>query len=482
MLVGVGTARRPPDGSAAIEPIDLMVEAAQAAARDAGGNVGLASRAELVAVPLGNWDYEDPGRMIAERIGAVGARTVRVEIGVPQCTPVGAALDRIRRGELDVALVVGGEAMASRLRAERAGSSIAQASSTGPGPDERWEPTDELMAEPEIRAGIWSPVEQYACIDNALRAAEGRTIDEHLDEIAVLWAAMSSVATTNPAADFAEPRTVAFLRSAGPGNRPLAFPYAKWHSTQWSVDQAGALLICSAQEAHDAGVAIDRWVFPHVAVESSFSLSLTKRADIHRWPAMRVLGVAAATHLGRPLAEVEVAEVYSCYPAAVRVQQRELDLPVDRAPTVTGGMTFAGGPFNNFTYQATAVVAARLREHPGHLGMITTVSGLLGKPGLTVWSAQPPSTPPLVADLAADAAAATPRREVTDAVEGPATIATYTVGYDADEPVRAFVVADLQDGRRWIGTCHDQHFLERATTGEVIGETVHVGGAECRPA
>lgn len=482
MLVGVGTAHRPPDGSAAVEPIDLMVEAAHAASRDSGARVDVASRTQMVAVPEGNWDYEDPARTIAERVGAAGARTVRVEIGVPQCTPIGAALDRIRRGELDVALVAGGEAMASRLRAERAGSPIAQAASAGPGPDERWTPTDELMADPEVKAGIWSPVEQYACIDNALRAAEGRTVDEHLDEIAVLWAAMNAIATANPAADFGEARTVGLLRSAGPGNRPLAFPYAKWHSTQWSVDQAAALLICSAEQAADSGVPIDRWVFPHVAVESSFSLSLTKRADMHRWPAMRVLGVAAASHLRRPLADVEVVECYSCFPAAVRVQQRELDLPVDRAPTITGGMPFAGGPFNNFSYQATAAVADRLRERPGELGMVTTVSGLLSKPGLAVWGAQPPREPAMVADLAADASAATPRREVTATAEGAATVATYTVGYDGDEPVRAFVVADLPDGRRWIGTCHDQHFLHRATTTEVIGEPVHLGGTECRPA
>ena len=41
---------------------------------------------------------------------------------------------------------------------------------------------------------------------------------------------------------------------------------------------------------------------------------------------MATVGDAVAAHIGRPLREVEVLEIYSCFPVAVRVQQRELDL------------------------------------------------------------------------------------------------------------------------------------------------------------
>jgi acetyl-CoA C-acetyltransferase len=481
VLVGVGTAHRPVDGSAGVEAVDLMVEAVHAASADAAAP-HLAGRAQMVAVPEGNWSYPDPARLVADRIGATAAHTVRVDIGVPQETPIGAALDRIRTGALDVAVVVGGEAMASRLRVQRAGGTPDETPQSDGSPDERWTPQGEFIADAEVRAGIWAPVEQYACIDNALRHAEGRTVDEHLDEIAALWSAMNAVAATNPLADFATPRAASFLRAAGPDNRPLAFPYAKWHSTQWSVDQAGALLLCSADAARTAGVPLDRWVFAHVAVESSHSLSLTRRADMHRWPAMRLLGDAAEEQIGRPLAQVDHIECYSCFPAAVRVQQRELRLPIDGVPTVTGGMAFAGGPFNNFTYQATAAVVPRLREVPGAFGLITTVSGLLSKPGLAVWAATPPAGGALIADFAEEARAATPAREVTAAGSGPATVATYTVTYDGDDAVKAFVVADLEDGRRWIGTSHHPELLARGTTEELIGSTVVVHGAECTPA
>ncbi len=481
VLVGVGTAHRPTDGSAGIEPVELMVEAAVAAAADAGAP-GLLASVTWLAVPEGNWSYPDPARLVAAGVGAPGARTVRADIGVPQVTPVDVAIDRIARGELEVALVVGGEAMASRLRTQRAGGEPTETDQGDAEPDDRWVPEGEIMADAEVQAGIWAPVEQYACIDNALRHAEGRTVDEHLDEIAALWARFNAVAAANPEAAFPEPRTASSLRTAGPGNRPLASPYAKWHSTQWSVDQAGALILCSAGAARAAGVPTDRWVFPHLALESSHMLSMSRRAEVHRWPAMRVLGGAAAEHLGRRLDEVEHVECYSCFPAAVRVQQRELGLPLDGTPTLTGGMAFAGGPLNNFTYQATAAVVPVLRERPGELGMVTTVSGLLTKPGLTVWSARPPATPVLVADLGGRAAAATHALASTHAGSGAATVVTATATYEGEDPVKAFVVADLADGRRWVGSTHDPAFVRRVVSEEVIGTPVEVRGGECTPA
>jgi len=149
-------------------------------------------------------------------------------------------------------------------------------------------------------------------------------------------------------------------------------------------------------------------------------------------------------------------------------------------------MTFAGGPFNNFTYQATAAVVERLRAAGDGLGMVTTVSGLLTKPGLTVWSAHPPERDALVLDLVDTAREATAVVDVTSSSSGAATVATYTVTYEpgeaSDEPAKAFVVADLPDGRRWIGTSRSADLLAAgvgASGGELIGTTVVIDGTEC---
>jgi acetyl-CoA C-acetyltransferase len=171
----------------------------------------------------------------------------------------------------------------------------------------------------------------------------------------------------------------------------------------------------------------------------------------------------------------------------VRVQQRELALPLDGTPTITGGMAFAGGPFNNFVYQATAALVPRLRAAPGALGVVTTVCGLLTKPGLAVWSAEPDGRPPLIDDFGAAAAEATPTVEVLDGHDGRATVATYTVTYDGTRPVRVAVVADVGKGAaRCVAVAENPDLAARLTdpdgdAASFIGATVGISGRTLLP-
>ena len=284
------------------------------------------------------------------------------------------------------------------------------------------------------------------------------------------------MAGTNPWAAFPTRRDATALRSAGDDNRPLAAPYRKWNSTQWNVDQAAALLLCSAAAARAAGVDPQRIVHPVVALESSFIATLPERREMHRWNAMEVLGRAAGRALGgRALDTIEHVELYSCFPAAVRTQQRALGLALDGTPTITGGMAFAGGPFNNFTFQAAAAMVQRLRSDPGSLGMVTTVSGLLTKPGLMVWSTTPPDDL-VIADLAAEAAAATPTVELAPAYDGAATVAAATAVYVGDEPSEAIVIADTADGRRCVARSDDSALAAAAHALQLIDTRVTVAG------
>jgi acetyl-CoA C-acetyltransferase len=483
ILVGVGTAGGA--GDAGAEPAELMAQALEAAAANAGPTSLLGS-IDRIAVPRGTWTYPDPGRLVASRVGAVAARTVLAEVGVPQQALVTRALQALEAGESEVAVVVGGEA---RRWARQNG--VAETPQPGATPDELDTREPEFVAAPEVASGIVvPPVQQYALIEQALcheeaGAADGPVPDRDLDaaraEIAELWARFNTVAQRNPAAAFPEPRTANEIATPGPSNRPLAFPYNRWHASQWTVDQAAALVLCTAGAARRHGVPTDRWIFPLVALDANHAVSLSRRRMLHRWPAMTVLGRAAEARLGRPLCEVEVAEIYSCFPSAVRVQQRELGLPRDGTPTVTGGMTFAGGPFNNFVYQATAAVVPMLREHPDHMGLVTTVCGMLTKPGLAVWAARPDGRPPLVADLGAEAAEATPTVAVVEDYRGPATVASFTVTYEATSPARVAVLADVSARARCVAVTSDRAFAAEAVTRSLHGEAVQVEGGALVP-
>ena len=73
VLVGIGTAtQREDDFARAREPLDLMLEAVQRAAHDAGGS-GLLACIGRIAVPKGRWRYRNPAGEIARAIGAPSA-------------------------------------------------------------------------------------------------------------------------------------------------------------------------------------------------------------------------------------------------------------------------------------------------------------------------------------------------------------------------------------------------------------------------
>jgi acetyl-CoA C-acetyltransferase len=452
-----------------------MVEAARAAGADTGAP-GVLAAVRQVAVPHGTWSYTDPGRIVAERIGAPRARTVLVQVGIPQQTLLDDALLAIRGGGLEVALVVGGEAAHRTAVARRAGVALHDTVQEDAKPDDFQRPLGDIITRAEIEGGFASAMAPFALADSALRYVEGKSVDAQRDEIARLYAGFSAVAAEFPHAAFPKRRDAAFLREPSEANRPFAFPYNKWHCAQMNVDQAGAILLASLGAAERLGVDPTRIVFPLVALESSFSLPLSQRRDLHRWPSMEVLGAAAEAHLGHALAEIEEVELYSCFPAAVRVQQRALRLPSDGVPTVTGGESFAGGPWNNFVLQTTAAMVERVRARPGARGLVTALSGLLNKPGLAVYSAEPGPAPLLVADLAEDAARATPTVEVDTRYRGPARVAAVTVSYQGLAPARCTVLADTPAGTRCIASVEDARLAERATREELVGTAVSVEG------
>jgi acetyl-CoA C-acetyltransferase len=308
-------------------------------------------------------------------------------------------------------------------------------------------------------------------LENALRAAEGLSLDAHRIQIAALWAGLSQVAAGNPDAWSREPVSAEAI--GDPSRNPmLAFPYGKLHCSQWSVDQAAGLVFCSAATARALGIARERWIFPLAVADANHMLPYTERRLLHRCAGFARAAERAFEHAGRELANIAHRELYSCFPAAVRVQQRELGIADQRPFSVTGGMTFAGGPLNHFVLQSLVRMAQLLRSAPGSTGLLTAVSGVLSKQGVSLWSSEPGAAPFAHDDVSEATARETSAAELTDAPEGPARVATYTVVYQEGEPKRLVWVADLEDGRRTLASSEEPALVEAATREELCGREV----------
>ncbi len=477
VLVGAGVAaQREDDPLLGAEAIELMARALARAGADAGAP-GLLSEADSIRVTKGFWGYSDPGRLLARRIGAARARTELAELGVLQTTLLAEAARAIASGEERIAVVVGGEAKYRSLRESITGRAAPVTAQTDEVPDRVLRPAEEILSPVELELGFAMPVQQYAVLENALRRADGVGVAAHRREIGRLWAGMSRVAAGNPDAWLRAAVAEDELAGESERNPMLAFPYTKRLTSQWNVDQAAALLLCSEEVADAAGVPPERRVYPWAAADSNFMAPVVRRRELARSPGFERAGARVLERAGLGIDDIAHLELYSCFPVAVRVQMRAFGVGSERAITECGGMAFAGGPLNNFVFQALARMVGVLRADPGTFGLVTAVSGMLTKQGVTLWSTRPPRDEFSFDDVSAEVARHSPLAELEPRPVGPARIASSTVLYEGGRPVSAILVCDLPDGRRALARSLDAALVECATVEEIGGRGVELGPA-----
>jgi len=341
-------------------------------------------------------------------------------------------------------------------------------------PDEVLRPADEIMGRFEIELGLVTPTIQYAMIDNALRAHEGQRLEAHRAELAALWSGFNRVAVENPDAWDREPKSGEEICSPTDSNRMLAFPYTKSLVSQWNVNQAGGLILCSYAKAKSLGLDERRFVYPLAVVDSEHMVTLSERRDLHRSPGFRFAGQRALTHIDRAISEIEHLELYSCFPAAVRVQQREMDIDRSRRATQTGGMTFAGGPLNNFVVQGWVKMVETLRADTGSSGLVSAISGLLTKQGVSLLGPEP-SRPFLHDNVTTEVAASHANIEVVPGATGRARVSTYTVATERNAAQGVVLFCDFDDKRRTLRVVDDPDLAKTAMREEIIGREVELG-------
>jgi acetyl-CoA C-acetyltransferase len=313
------------------------------------------------------------------------------------------------------------------------------------------------------------PTQMYPIFENAVRGASGASIEEHQLKIAGLWSRFSEVAAGNPWAWSPEARTPAEVGVPGPDNRMIGFPYPKLLNANIQVDQGAALIICSVETARAAGVPEDRWVFPLSGADAHDHWFVSERDNLHSSPAIRECGKAAFALAGVGAEDVAHVDLYSCFPVAVEIAAAELGFPLDRQLTLTGGLTFGGGPGNNYVTHSIASAVMALRSDPGSIGLVNANGWYVTKHSVGLYSTNPPTDGFRAADVQA-AVDATPKREVAEDAEGAATVESYTVMHDRDgAPETAIVACLLPDGRRAWANSTEPDVLVRLTTEDVIG-------------
>ncbi len=480
VIIGVGQAvQHIDDLDEALDPTRLMCSAIGNATTDAALR-SIPNPQSIRIVSLLSWKHGDPGYLIAQQLGLTPAETVITTMGgqSPQSL-VNAAAAEIQAGRLDLAILAGGEARRTRVRARKA--EIPLHWPTAPdGRTPRIMGDDIALNHPtELDRGVMLPVQIYPLFETAIRAAAGRRPDDHVKRISELWARFSDVAAENPFAWSRQARTAEEIRTPSAGNRMIGLPYTKYMNSNNDVDMAGAVIICSASKAEALGVARDRWVFVHAGTDCHEHQYVSNRWSFADTPAIEVGGRLALELAGCNIDDVALVDLYSCFPSAVQLGAQSLGLSLDRQLTRTGGLSFAGGPWNNYVMHAIATMVGDLRAKPGELGLVWANGGYVTKHSFGIYSTEPPASgfrhdhPQAEID-------ALPRRELADAAEaaGPATIEAYTVMHSRDgEPETAIATCLLADGRRAWGMSTEPGLAAAMCDGEWVGRGVELTDA-----
>ncbi|HEX3461220.1 MAG TPA: hypothetical protein VHT49_09970 [Acidimicrobiales bacterium] len=441
-----------------VTPIDLMARACEAAFADAPGLRHRIDRLSVVSIMTHAGPA--PATELARALGMKPAVCETTTIGgnSPQWL-VSRAAGEITAGRLSATLIAGAEAIrSSRLRHKLGQPRDNGDTSLAPDPAVG----DDLpgVGPAESAIGLMAPVHVYPLFENVVAARAGHSADQHRQAIGEMFAPFTRVAAKNPFAWFPVEYTAAEIATPSPENRIVCEPYTKRMTAFLGSDQGAALVVCSLAEARRAGVA-ERSVFIWSgagAIDVRFPVA---RPDPGRSPAIAAAGRALFEAVGLGIDDVDVLDIYSCFPSAVELACDALGLTLDdpRGLTSTGGLPYFGGPGNNYTTHGIASVTSRLRLEDNvttggrpRLGLATGLGWFITKHALGLYGSEPPRDgfrPGDTVDDQAriDASAVETALQVPDPTA--ATVVAVTVIRDHQgTSTGAPVIARLPDGRQ----------------------------------
>ncbi len=308
VLVGVGAqTQRTDDPADAVEAVELMWAAVEAADRDTGAP-GLAQQAGLVAVPKGIWGYADPGRIIADRLGAT-ARTVLADVGVLQQSLLTRAADTIASGAADVVVVCGGEAKHRALRAAIAGAPADEFEQPdGTRPPTSWRRPPRRSCRRSRSSATWRCPHQYAIIDRALASADGLTTDDHRGRLGAALGRVRPSGRHPPrcvgiAARPTPPRSPRPLRRTGWWPAPTRNCSARSGTSTSPPHSSSALRRPPSGRAFLAIAGCSRSAQP----SRNVMVPLSRRADLHRSVGFELGAAQALAAIGAGIDDVDLS-------------------------------------------------------------------------------------------------------------------------------------------------------------------------------
>lgn len=473
-----------------VTPVELMERASRLAIDDVSDLAKRIQRVSVVNVLSGAGSA--PASDLSRALGLSPERTETTVIGgnSPQWL-VSRAADAIWAGELDAALITGGEAQRSAWARDSTGprrrfrDQASEQNAAGE-PDPIIGEDRAGFSDAEVGAGLLAPVHVYPLFDSAIAYRNGLTFTEQRRVLGELLSPMTRVAEKHPCAWFRTSRGPGEISEPSSDNRVVSEPYTKRMCAFLGVDQAASLIVCSYKAAKEAGVA-DRAVFCWSGADANEVWFPTARPDLGTLAGLSAAASAAFSATKTSADEMSVFDFYSCFPSVVEMACDALGMSHrdPRGVTLTGGLPYFGGPGNAYTMFGIATLSDWLRTEGTGLGLANGIGWYATKHSVGIYGTEPPKSGWVHPDTSAQQeridASTLPIATQLDDDPIEAHVVAGTIAHGSDGEINAApIVATLTDGRRVAARADESVSLGELAGRNLAGESVKVLGSPPR--
>ena len=470
VVIGVSAIQQKGEFENLDEALFLMDQAVKEALSDSG-NKSIKDHINEIRIPKGFWRYRDPGKWIAKNNDFKNIPTTYVtKIGVLQQNLINEACQKIENGEINASIILGGEARYKQLRSVIEKKEYFE-TKLDENPDFYIKAKEDLYGDEELEELGAMAVGYYATMETALRKNDNENIEEHQNNIASMYEEFSKVASNNEDAWLDHPYSKKEILEISKKNKMLAYPYNKLHCTSWNVNQSAALIICSEELANKLEIDNKKRVYPISSSENNHMIAIQQRPKLYESLGM----IYAAKSINKMMEQLDIRldayDLYSCFPAAVKMFSKSLELGSELPKTITGSMPYAGGPLNSFVIHSTVKMIQKIRALEARHGLVTGVSGMMTKQSFCVWGKEYQEQ--FIFDDVTERAKLDEKPvELSNIAEGEGEIIGYTIIEVSEHASKAVLYLDDEKKHRKVVSSFDKNFINLLMEEEWVGKKV----------
>ncbi len=481
VIIGAAQFTQKKDTTHPLDPLKLVAQVCKNALANTGNESVISHIDSLYMTTISSWIYADTPINLCETLDIHPKNIEYMPItgSAPQKL-VNKAANSIASGKSKVVLITGGDAYYSKHQRTKNGFKLDWPKVSLKVRNDARKAYVSYLNDLEFRYNFNNATIVYALIETALRDASQHGLNEHLQKIGERYESFSKIASKNPHAWSQTSYKAEEIITPTPENRKVCYPFTKRMVSNLYVDQSAAVIMTSEDFAEELGIDKDLWVYPMGGADLDNIFAISQRPRLYDSPAIREASKHVLEHAGLTLDEIDSFDLYSCFPCMVEIARKEIGIPENdkRDLTITGGLSFFGGPFSSYSLHSIVTAVDLIQSKPSMKIMVLANGGYNTSQSFGIYGKDRPAKSWLENNHAKvqEAIEAEALPEAIVEANGNMTIEAYTFIYDRQGSIqRGLAIGHMEDGRRALAQIDPKSIhVEDVEQQDLVGKTYKI--------